>query len=65
MLGTPVPEVAGIGHSGRDPEARQDILLKNHPQRQEHDQQYQVFHSPPHSIGMMPNRHFYIYHIFR
>ena len=37
FLSTPVPEVAGIGHSGRYPKTRQYKLLENYPEDQEPD----------------------------
>jgi hypothetical protein len=44
FLGTPVPGVAGIGHSGRYPEAWQDDLLEDHPQDYESDYVQRTFH---------------------
>ena len=37
FLGTPVPEVTGIGHSGRYAETRQYKLLENYPEDQKPD----------------------------
>ena len=42
---TPVPEVAGVGHSGVHPEAGQDEFLQNHPDHQKCDYQQHVFHT--------------------